>query len=135
MPPEPPERRIEYKRHNMADGLRRQWNAVGLIKKWTGVVAGVLAILSGLYGAVNWIDNRWAHAGDVRALEVRLERRLDQTNIHVLDGQLRDVTGRIIQLETRIRFLTPSELQYLQQLRIDAETLRAQIHLLRTRGR
>ncbi len=126
---------MEYRRGNMTDGFRRQWNAVGFITKWGGAVVAVFAVVSGLYGAVTWVDARWAHAGEVKALEVRIEKRLDQTNVHVLDGQLRDVTGKVIQLEIRIRLLTTSELQYLQQLRIDAETLRAEIKGLRERIR
>ncbi len=124
---------MEYKRGNMTDGFRRRWDAAGLIKKWAGAVVAVFAVVTGLYGAATWLDARWAHAGEVKALEQRMDERLDRTNVHVLDGQLRDVTGKVIQLEVRGRFLTSAELQYLQQLRIDAEVLRAELQKLRQR--
>ncbi len=124
---------VEFKRQNMADGFRREWDAASFVKRWGGAVVAVFAVVSGLYGAATWVDARWAHAEEVQALEKRIEKRLDQTNVHVLDGQLRDVTGKTIQLEASLRSLTPSERQYLQQLRIDAETLRAEIKSLRER--
>lgn len=59
------------------------------------VSVGALATLvTSLYGGLEWADMRYASAGDVRAIELRLEQK-------ILSDQLRDTEHRLWTLDER----------------------------------
>jgi len=59
------------------------------------VSVGALAtLMTSLYGGLEWADTRYANAGDVKAIELRLEQK-------ILTDQLRDIEVRLWTLQER----------------------------------
>ena len=57
-------------------------------------VGALATLVTSLYGGLEWADTRYASAGDVRAIELRLEQK-------ILSDQLRDLEHRIWTIEER----------------------------------
>ena len=111
------------------------------LKTWQKILVFIIsAITLGtlLAGAVVQIDSIYLHRSVFAAENRQLNKRLDQTDLSILEGQQRSVVSQIIELERRQSHndkLTDTERAFLQRLHEDQTNLARKINDMQRRLR
>ena len=96
-------------------------------QRLAATIAATGAAIAVLYAGWMFFDSRWVLSATYAADYRQLTGDLAATNRVILEGQLREITGRILILEGKGTRLTPEERAYLITLRQDAERIRQQL--------
>lgn len=102
------------------------------LKVTSATVGSIVALVTTVYGGLEWLDSNYASAGDVKAIELRLEQK-------ILSDQLRDVEHRIWTIEERYgatlgNASNKDTREELKRLKSERDEINAQLEGIRERA-
>jgi hypothetical protein len=71
------------------------------MKNTIAIITGILVVIGMCFGTYFWIDNRYAHAGDMYKVMKAIEKIETRLDCKIIEDQLRAIQQRIWTIEDR----------------------------------